>query len=409
MNLEPARISVVMATFNRAAFLPLALGSVLAQTVPVHEIVVVDDGSTDDTAAVIAGYGTRVRYLHQGNRGRAAALNAGIAMATGDFVWLLDDDDEALPDASRFFLARLQEHPDAAWVYAEWFEGVTGTSGAIVPRTARPLPREADADFLPTLLWRCFVQQQAAVISTAAIRAVGPLRTDLTRSQDYELWIRLARRFRGVPLYEKVFVRRMHEGVRGTAAAPISGSSVTRGWAEFDQRIFRDVYADLGLVEYLPVGERQRLPAEARQAALVRRAGVMASKGLWDLFAQDLSTICREAGERRPSLSDSDTRALFRAMDVNYWEAFAPLGSDPDGVPSLRRACRGPTGEAILLALAKGAYFQARSYVREREWRRAATCLALSARLLSRRSPRPRRGPVAAPIAGRGADREEGS
>lgn len=90
---EPAPVSVVIPTWNRATLLRRALDSVLAQTVQPAEIVVVDDGSTDDTAAVVASYGARVRLLRQANAGVAAARNAGIAAARHELIAFLDSDD----------------------------------------------------------------------------------------------------------------------------------------------------------------------------------------------------------------------------------------------------------------------------------------------------------------------------
>jgi glycosyltransferase involved in cell wall biosynthesis len=92
------RVSVVIPTYNRAARVQRAIDSVLAQTVGDVEVIVVDDGSTDETPRVLAGYGPRIRALRQANLGVSAARNAGIAHARGHWIALLDSDDEWLPD-----------------------------------------------------------------------------------------------------------------------------------------------------------------------------------------------------------------------------------------------------------------------------------------------------------------------
>jgi len=102
------RFSVIIPAYNAAAFIAQAIDSVLAQTWPAHEIIVVDDGSADATAQVVAGYGDRVRYLRQENAGVSAARNAGARAATGDWLAFLDADDWYYPD-------RLKWH-------AEWIE-----------------------------------------------------------------------------------------------------------------------------------------------------------------------------------------------------------------------------------------------------------------------------------------------
>lgn len=101
------RFSVIIPAYNAAATLARALDSVLAQNWPAHEIIVVDDGSRDATAAVVATYGDKVRYLYQQNAGVSAARNAGAQAATGDWLAFLDADDW-------YYLNRLKWHAD--WI-----------------------------------------------------------------------------------------------------------------------------------------------------------------------------------------------------------------------------------------------------------------------------------------------------
>jgi glycosyltransferase involved in cell wall biosynthesis len=101
------RFSVIIPAYNAAATLARAIDSVLAQTTPAHEIIVVDDGSGDATAAVAARYGTRIHYLHQANAGVSAARNAGAHAASGNWLAFLDADDWYYPN-------RLKWHAD--WI-----------------------------------------------------------------------------------------------------------------------------------------------------------------------------------------------------------------------------------------------------------------------------------------------------
>src|SRR4051812_26302017 len=110
-------VSVVIATYNSGRFVGQAVRSVLAQTYRPFEIVVVDDGSTDDTAGVLAGYRDGVRYVYQENRGPAAARNRGIAEAAGELVAFLDADDEWHPEKLSRQWEALSASPRAGLVH----------------------------------------------------------------------------------------------------------------------------------------------------------------------------------------------------------------------------------------------------------------------------------------------------
>lgn len=108
-----AAITVVITTYNRAALVPLAIKSVLAQTHPASEIIVVDDGSRDDTRAVLAGFGDAIRPIHQANTGLSGARNAGINAARTEWVAFLDDDDEFAPERLAIAAESIRRFPAA--------------------------------------------------------------------------------------------------------------------------------------------------------------------------------------------------------------------------------------------------------------------------------------------------------
>jgi hypothetical protein len=92
------RVSAIVPSYNRAEFLTQTIGDLLAQTAPPHEIIVVDDGSTDDTAGVVASFGRHVRYTRIENSGAPVARNVGAGLATGDWLWFCDSDDLWRPE-----------------------------------------------------------------------------------------------------------------------------------------------------------------------------------------------------------------------------------------------------------------------------------------------------------------------
>lgn len=115
------RTSVIMPSYNRARFLPDAIASIRAQRVSDWELVIVDDGSTDDTAAVLEGLcrdiQDRVRYVRQENQGAYPARNTGLDLATGEFIAFFDSDDVWLPHHLEDCVGALAANPDVDWVY----------------------------------------------------------------------------------------------------------------------------------------------------------------------------------------------------------------------------------------------------------------------------------------------------
>lgn len=106
-------ISVVIPTYNRAKKVSISIESVLAQTHPAAEIIVVDDGSKDDTSAVLATYGDRIKAIRQTNAGPSVARNTGIMAAKSEWIAFLDDDDKFTPDRLQVAAEAMRLHPDA--------------------------------------------------------------------------------------------------------------------------------------------------------------------------------------------------------------------------------------------------------------------------------------------------------
>jgi glycosyltransferase involved in cell wall biosynthesis len=121
----------VVPTYNRADLIQQAIESLLQQTTPVHEIIVVDDGSTDSTCDRVRAYGDRIVLLRHAHRGAAAARNGGLARATGDWIALLDSDDIWTPTKLEKQLQHLGRHPHCGFVHTGYYE--FGEHERIVP------------------------------------------------------------------------------------------------------------------------------------------------------------------------------------------------------------------------------------------------------------------------------------
>ncbi len=197
--MEAPRFSVVMAAHDSAATIGAAIGSVRLQTREDWELVVVDDGSHDDTAEIAAATGDpRVRVVRQENRGPSAARNAGIAVARAPLVCLLDSDDLWLPHFLAATADALASEPAAsaaytdAWVLDHRSGRIRKTSEMAYQRPPRRPPPSPDA-FLRELLRRNFVYN-STVVRREALLAVGGYDERLWVAEDWELWLRLAAR-----------------------------------------------------------------------------------------------------------------------------------------------------------------------------------------------------------------------
>jgi glycosyltransferase involved in cell wall biosynthesis len=185
-------VSCVISSYNRARLVPEAIDSALAQTYSPLEVIVVDDGSTDDTPQALAAYGDHIHVIRQKNAGTAAARNAGLAAASGEFVAWLDSDDAWLPGKIAAQVAAMAPHSDAAVVYTKCQP--IDESGHPPPPSA-PIdipPAVIRSDILRMLVVESEVMPSSCLVRRAAIDAVGGFDPAYV-AEDWELHFRLAR------------------------------------------------------------------------------------------------------------------------------------------------------------------------------------------------------------------------
>ena len=175
-------ISVVIPTYNYARFLPAALDSVLAHRHAPLEIIVVDDGLTDETPEVLHRYGAKIRYIRQKNAGVSAARNAGIRAARGGWVALLDSDDAWHPDKLLLQMRCAEQHPEVCVI------------GALSLQARRAAPK---GELFTLLGTRDLLGSSVLTSSSVAVRREALLRAglfDVTRrwAEDREMWLKLS-------------------------------------------------------------------------------------------------------------------------------------------------------------------------------------------------------------------------
>ena len=195
-------VSVVMPTYNYGRFLARALDSVLGQTYSPAEVIVVDDGSTDETPNVLARYASRVRAVRQANRGLSCARNVGISIASGDLVALIDSDDTWDSEKLQRQVALWARHPDS---------GAIGCGVRVLDANGNVIRelRFDDATAPARHRIRCVALRRqwvggsgsGALIPAEVLRSVGGFDETLGAAEDWDMWLRIAARFpiRNVP------------------------------------------------------------------------------------------------------------------------------------------------------------------------------------------------------------------
>ncbi len=183
-------ISVIIPTYNRAQLVCDAVDSVMAQTYPAYEILVIDDGSTDDTADTLAArYGDRVRYIRQENAGVAAARNRGILEATGDWVAFLDSDDTWQYEKLAIQTTALDLYPAAQVCYAK--DGEIDISCSVQQPHSIVPPPSRDRLYV-RLLDRSFIPTSSLLVAKDLCARAGGFEPSLRWGEDWEFLCRMA-------------------------------------------------------------------------------------------------------------------------------------------------------------------------------------------------------------------------
>jgi glycosyltransferase involved in cell wall biosynthesis len=205
-------ISVIIPTYNRASLVTATLDSVLAQTRPADEIWVVDDGSTDDTQAIVTAYadvhGNRVRYQRQKNAGPSVARNHGMRLTTGTSLCFLDSDDLLDPRALELLAEALETELSAMLAYSR-AEMLSPDGNAL--GLWEPGGGYHQGDVWESLLGDNFIRSPGAtLIRRTALEAVGSWDEAMRKNEDWNLWLRLAEQGPFVFVDEPLFRYRVH-------------------------------------------------------------------------------------------------------------------------------------------------------------------------------------------------------
>tara|TARA_A100001391_G_scaffold188957_2_gene159967 strand:+ start:42305 stop:43525 length:1221 start_codon:yes stop_codon:yes gene_type:complete len=278
------RISFIMPTFNRAHFIAESIRSITSQMGADDELLVVDDGSTDDTPQVLQALGERFDHVRQDNAGKSVALNRALARTSGRYVWICDDDDILYPGAAELLLRRIERsHADLVFGRYTRFREVDGRTEEF---GTGYWPDLSQGSLTRHILEDSFVMHNASLVRRSAFEAVGLFDETMLRSLDYEMFVRLATQVRCAFEDAIIFGQRKHEGDRGPNTVLHAADESDAVWKEFDRRIFVQLREREGIALFEAM-YRADDPQAVRRAALLQRACIMARHDLWDEALDD--------------------------------------------------------------------------------------------------------------------------
>ncbi|MFH2013294.1 MAG: glycosyltransferase [Pseudomonadota bacterium] len=185
------KISVIIPTYNRANFIEEAIESVLSQSYKDFELIVVDDGSTDETGKLVQRYGERIFYIYQNKKGVSHARNTGIKNSSGEYIAFLDSDDKWLPDKLATQMDFFTHNPDALICHTEeiWFRN----NARVNPMKKH---RKYSGMIFDKVLPLCIISPSSVMLRREIFfDKIGFFDENLPACEDYDLWLRIAARY----------------------------------------------------------------------------------------------------------------------------------------------------------------------------------------------------------------------
>jgi glycosyltransferase involved in cell wall biosynthesis len=193
----PPKVSVIIPTYNRADLIGRAIDSILAQTLRAVEILVIDDGSTDNTRKVVGVYGEPVRYIYQDNQGISSARNRGIELATGEYIAFLDSDDYFLLNNLEEKIRYLLQNPTIDWVYSDWqYFDIQGNPLGFGSTKFNYTHKVLSGWIFPELIsHRNFISPCTVVLKKVIFDHIGLFDITIPSQEEYDLFLRISLKY----------------------------------------------------------------------------------------------------------------------------------------------------------------------------------------------------------------------
>ena len=354
------RVDVIVPTFNRSSYLPECLDSLLNQTLAPAQLIVVNDGSVDDTEDVLRSYSASITCVSTVNLGKPRAIDLGLERVRADYVWFFDDDNVAIRDALERFVEPLERYPEYGFSYSTKYLAPSGPLGRIGRPTAETsIPPEAECHLLGALLDHNFMGGAGVLARSRCYEEIGGFRPELIRSQDYDLVIRLARRYPGIRVAGgPTYYSRQHSGSRGSQSDTFSSDLRFAKWLEYDRMIFRRLYREMLLEEYLPPGVGLH---DALREAHLRRLAAMSSKLLLAEALEEVEVLAGLPESAREPLSPREHAIVQGLVRKRPYYRSGWIMDEPAFLDLIRKRANAPAVAALRRELARTLVVEARA------------------------------------------------
>jgi len=200
------KVSVIIPAYDATATIGRAIDSVLHQTVPVAEIIVINDGSTDNTSEIVRSYGDAIRYFYQNNTGLSGAMNCGIEQAKEEWIAFLDADDEWLPGLVKSHIKLVSENPDVKWTYCRNEQVMQdGRRRMRIPQAVEEeIDREGFLSYFRAALVGFYFGKCGFMIQRSVFEELGNFDPAMRNGMDKDMWRRIALRHPRVAVCREV-------------------------------------------------------------------------------------------------------------------------------------------------------------------------------------------------------------
>ncbi|MEL6830685.1 MAG: glycosyltransferase [Pseudomonadota bacterium] len=368
---NPSKVTVIVPTYNRAHFVAESLNAILPQLEPQDELIVIDDGSEDQTLEVLAGFGDSIKLITQKNTGKPTALNCAFEHASGDLIWIVDDDDLVASDARSRLVTALEATPGAGFAYGRherfFDDEVTGDRHFLGTGYWCECNPEG---FLCATLEDFFAHQPGMMVRKSLYDEVGSFSNAF--SEDYDMLIRLALVSRPIAIPGILFYQRQHTGLRGTAANPVKIHQRDRAWIGSGQDIIKQYLAELPLERFLPGHEA--LDERATRRALLQRGVIFARHSLWLEAAEEFN----RAAKQSDAPFDQAEQTLVRRASQSKFNSESFL-QDRIAYQALMRLARSnAVGRSLVRLIGRSFVWRGREAYRAQRW---TTALSYSRRI----------------------------